>query len=101
MGDISKERVRIGDKPFLNTGIDYFGPNHVKMKKKTGSNAGTVKRYGVLFTCLTKRAVYIELGKDLSTDAFILTLRRFISRCGNVQVIQSDSDTNFIGANNE
>ena len=28
MGDVPKERVSIGDKPFLNSGIDYFGPYH-------------------------------------------------------------------------
>ena len=71
------------------------------MKRKTRSNSGTAKRYGLLFTCLTTRAVYIELAKDLSTDAFILTLHRFISRCGNVQVIRSDNGTNFAGANKE
>ena len=41
MGDVPKERVSIGDKPFLNTGIDYFGSYHVKMNEKTSSNAGT------------------------------------------------------------
>ena len=59
MGDVPKERVSVGDKPFLNTDLDYFGPYHVKMNKKTRSNAGTAKRYGLLFTCLTTRAVHI------------------------------------------
>ena len=78
----------------------YFGPYHVKMNKRTRSNSGTAKRYGVLFTCLMTRTVHIELAKDLSTDAFILTLRRFISRRGNAQVMRSDNSTNFVGANN-
>ena len=101
MGDVPKERVSIGDKQFLNTGIDYFGLYHVKMNKGTRSNSGTANRYGVLFTCLTTRTVHIELAKDLSTDAFIMTLRRFISRRGNVQVIRLDNGTNFVGANKE
>ena len=25
MGDLPKERVKIGEKPFSNTGVDYFG----------------------------------------------------------------------------
>ena len=41
MGDVPKERASIGDKPFLNTGIHYFGLYQVKMNKKTRSNAGT------------------------------------------------------------
>ena len=101
IGDVPKERVSIGDKPFLNRGIDYFGPYHVKMNKRTRSNSGTAKSYGVLFTCLTTRAVHIELAKDLSTDAFILTLCRFLSRRRNVQVIRSNNGTNFVGANKE
>ena len=101
MGDIPKERVRIRDKVFRNAGIDYFGLYHIKMNKKTKSNSDTAKRYGVMFTCLVTRAVYIKLAKDLSTDAFMLTLHRFISRRGSVQVIQSDTDTNFVGANKE
>ena len=50
MGDVPKERVSIGDKPFLNSGIDYFDPYHVKINKRTISNSGAAERYGVLFT---------------------------------------------------
>ena len=32
MGDLPKERVKIGKKPFSNTGADYFGPYLVKKK---------------------------------------------------------------------
>ena len=70
------------------------------MNKKARSNSGTAKKQGVLFTCLTT-LVHFESAKNLSTDAFILTLRRFISKRGNVQVIRSDNGTNFVGANKE
>lgn len=60
-----------------------------------------VKRYGVLFTCLTMRAVHIEVAHSLDTDACINALRRFISRRGQVSVIRSDNGTNFIGAERE
>ena len=33
MGDVPKERVDIGSKPFSNTGVDYFGPYYVKISK--------------------------------------------------------------------
>ncbi|GBP40328.1 hypothetical protein EVAR_86474_1 [Eumeta japonica] len=42
----------------------------------------TRKRYGALFTCLTTRAVHIELAESLSSDSMILALRRFIARRG-------------------
>ncbi|GBP31902.1 hypothetical protein EVAR_18440_1 [Eumeta japonica] len=35
-----------------------------------------------LFTCLTTRAVHIELAESLSSDSMILALRRFIARRG-------------------
>ena len=47
------------------------------------------------------RAVHIELAKDSSTDTSIMTLRRFLSRLGNAQVIRSDNGTNFVGAHKE
>ena len=67
----------------------------------TRTTRGVKKCYGVLFTCLTMRAIHIELAGDLSTDDFLLALRRFISCHGTVEIIRSDNGTNFVGANNE
>ena len=55
----------------------------------------------MIFACLTTRAIHIELAGDLSTDSFLLALRKFISRRGYVKVMRSDNVTNFVGANNE
>ena len=82
MVDIPEERLQNNHKPFTNTGIDYFGPFYVKLSKATRSNAGKGKRYGVIFTCMTTRTVNLEMSKDLSTDTFILSLKRFIARRG-------------------
>lgn len=101
MGDLPKERVESGGKLFRNTGVDYFGSYLVKRSKKARSNRGLAKRYGVLFTCLTKRETHIELARDLSTDSFLLALRGFISRRVHIQVMRLDNGTNFVVANNE
>lgn len=59
------------------------------------------KRWGALFTCLTTRAIHIELVNTLTTDSTIMALKRFISRRGSPQIIYSDNATNFKGASKE
>ena len=78
--------------PFAYTGVDYFGPLMIRQKRSN------VKRYGCLFTCLTTRTVHLEVSVDLSSDAFINALRRFLSRRGPVVHIYSDNGTNLVGA---
>lgn len=54
-----------------------------------------VKRYGVIFTFLNIRAIHIEISSSLDTDSFIMALRRFTARRGQVQEIHSDNGTNL------
>ncbi len=78
MASLPEDRLLPDKPPFTNVGVDYFGPFDVKRGRST------VKRYGVLFTCLTIRAVHIEVADSLDTDSCINALRRFISRRGQV-----------------
>ena len=80
---------------FRSTEVYFFGPMLVKERRRA------VKVYGCLFTCMSTRACYLELVADLSTDHFIVALKRFIARRGRPQNIRSDNGTNFVGANNE
>ena len=95
MADLPKCRLAIGAPTFTYTGVDYFGPFLVKQ------NRSSVKRWGCLFTCLTTRAIHIELVESLTTDAFINTLERFVNRRGNPNTLISDCGSNFKGADNE
>ena len=52
-------------KPFSNTGVDYFGPIQAKASRKTRRHQGTLKTYGVIFTCFNTTAIHIELSGDL------------------------------------
>ncbi|XP_055604521.1 uncharacterized protein LOC129752777 [Uranotaenia lowii] len=81
-------------KPFTHTGIDYFGPQMVKQGRSL------VKRWVALFTCLTIRAVHLEIVYSLSTQSCVMAIRRFIARRGSPATIYTDNGTNFLGANN-
>ena len=98
MSDLPKQRLYIGSPAFNNTMIDYFGPMFVKLNKETRTSQATTKWYGAIFSCLTTRATNIELVGDLSTDKFILALRRFVCRRGYLSRINSDNGKNFVGA---
>ena len=91
MAELPFSRLQIDTHPFAYCGVDYFGPLIVRHKRSE------IKRYGCLFTCLTTRAVHIEVAADLSTDAFINALRRFMSRRGPVFHFYSDNGTNIVG----
>ena len=87
--------VAPSDPLFTYVGIDYFGPLFVKQGRSQ------VKRYGCLFTCLTMRAVHIEVAHTLEADSFICGYQRFVSRQGKPKEIYSDNGTNFTGAERE
>ena len=80
MGDLPHDRIEIGQTPFYNTGIDYFGPILTKQSRRTRSTMGKTKRWGALFTCLYTRAVHLEIVWDLTTNSFILTLQLLTTR---------------------
>ena len=95
MVDIPKDQVTPNLSPFTNVGVDYFGPITIRRGRST------VKRYGVLFTCLLCRTVHIEVAHSLDTDSFINAMRRYISRRGQPKEIRSDNGSNFVGFEKE
>lgn len=96
MADLSEERVIPDLPPFTNVGVDYF-VDVVDVRR----GCSIVKRYGVVFICMTSRAVHLEVAYSLDTDSCINALRRFICRRGQVAHLRSDNGTNFVGANRE
>lgn len=94
MADLPRDRMKTSP-PFTYAAVDFFGPWLVKEGRKE------VKRYGVLFTCMSSRAVHIETSNTLTTDSFINAYRRFVGRRGPIRQLRCDQGTNFIGARSD
>lgn len=98
MGNLPEERLH-AEFVFTNTAVDYAGL--VLIASKGGRGCSLLKSYICVFVCLAVRAVHIELVTNLSTQAFIAALNRFVARRGKPANIFSDNGTNFVGAYNE
>ncbi|XP_062538810.1 uncharacterized protein LOC134207108 [Armigeres subalbatus] len=97
MGNLPASRV-VPSAPFAVTGVDYAGPILVKQ----GARRPTlVKAYIAVFVCMTTKAVHLEAVSDMSTDAFLASLKRFIKRRGMIHQLHSNNGTNFKGAHHE
>ena len=97
MSPLPIERIKTSPA-FHTTGVDYFGPYKTRGEVQKRVHG---KAYGVIFTCFTSRAVYVDLAHDVSTDGFLQVLRRFSSLRGWPSKIVSDNGTQFVGASNE
>ena len=97
MSPLPVERIK-PSPPFANVNIDYFGPFVIRgevQKRVRG------KCFGVIITCLSSRAAYVDVAEDYSTDGFLKVLRRFSSIRGWPTKIYSDNGTQLVGASNE
>ena len=98
LGQLPIERTT-PDSVFEKVGVDYAGPFYIKygfVRKPT-----IVKAYACIFVSLSVKAVHLELVSDLTSEAFIACLRRFVARRGKPSLIWSDHGTNFVGADRE
>lgn len=95
MAPLPEARLAPYFRPFTYTGLDYFGPVYVTIGRRKE------KRWVALFTCLTIRAVHLEVVDSLSTDSCIIAIRNFINRRGCPRQIHSDNGTNFKGVSKE
>ncbi|GBP53911.1 hypothetical protein EVAR_96589_1 [Eumeta japonica] len=73
-GNLPAARLAYHQRPFSYGGLDYFEPYNVTIGRQHQ------KRYVALFTCLTTRAVHLEVAGGLSADNAILAIRRMMAR---------------------
>ncbi|XP_062714751.1 uncharacterized protein LOC134291259 [Aedes albopictus] len=95
MAPLPDARVTPRVKPLSFVGLDYFGPLLVVQGRHE------VNSWVALFTCLTIRAIHLELVSSLSTECCKMAIRRFIARRGSPKEIYSDRGTNFVGVSGE
>lgn len=89
MASLPPARLASFERPFTYVGIDFFGPVYIVVGRHKE------KRWGVLFTCLTVRAIHIEVAHSLDTSSCIMCIQNFISRRGSPKEIYTDNGTNF------
>ncbi|EPB76810.1 hypothetical protein ANCCEY_04092 [Ancylostoma ceylanicum] len=87
--DLPPKRVT-RSRPFQNIGLDYFGPISVRSFQNTKS-----KVWVSLFTCMSTRALHLEVVNDNSTTQFLLAFRRFMARRGTPDSVLSDNAPTF------
>ena len=98
MGDLPANRFS-QIKASTEIGIDFCGPFYLTYRRVRGSKP--FKAYVCVIVCFSTKALHLELVSDLTSDACLAALRRFVARRGTVTTIHSDQGTNFIGASNQ
>ena len=86
--------------PFTNFGFDVFGPWEIATRRLRGGAAKT-KRWVLVFSCLSSRAIHIELLEMMDASSFICALRRFLAIRGPVKKLRCDQGTNLVGGKSQ
>ena len=97
MAPLPLSRIKTSLRAFTKTTVDFGGP----FVTVQGREKRREKRYLCLFTCMTTRAVHLEIAYGLDTDLFLNAFYRMVSRRGLPEAMYSDNGTNFKGADKE
>ena len=92
MADLPVERLAYKSPSFTNTGVDYFGPFYVTVRRTNE------KRWGFLFVCLTTPAVQVEIVPSMDASSYVMGVERFVSCRSTPAILWSENCTNFVGA---
>ncbi|XP_060607783.1 uncharacterized protein LOC132759922 [Ruditapes philippinarum] len=99
--ETDKLNVWLHGPTFLSKGREHWPKYSSNFIPEVSEDDVEVKRYGCIFSCLTSRAVHLEVTHSLSTDSFIAASQRFISRRGLPKKIYSDNGTNLVSGDCE
>lgn len=91
MGDLPSYRLASYLPPFSYAITDICGPFPVRVKRSTE------KRWLFVYSCLTTRAIHIEIINGLDSESCLMALQNTINLRGAPKRIISDNGTNFVG----
>ncbi|GFW37027.1 integrase catalytic domain-containing protein [Trichonephila clavipes] len=98
MTNLPRDRVT-PNYPFNVTDVDFAGPFFIKFKNQR--KGALNKIYVVVYVCLCTKAIHLDFVTDLTSQAFITSLKRFFGRRGKCAKITTDNAKTFVGANAE
>ena len=83
MPDLPAERFWYKQPPFQCSGVEYFGPIYVPVRRRN--------EIIFFFTCLATRAVNLEIAPSLDTFSCLMGIEHFIALICTPSKIWSDS----------
>ena len=92
MANLPLECLGYRQPPFANCGVDNFDPFDLKFRRNSE------KLWGLIFTCMTTRAIHLEVASSEGTHSCVMGIERFIARRGPPYVIRSDYGRNFVSS---
>lgn len=98
MGQLPSSRTQ-PSFPFGTVGIDFAGP--IWIKRGNPRKPTILKSYLCVFIDFTCRATHLEVVSDMTTEAFLAALSRFVGRRGIPTTVYTDNGSNFLGADSE
>ena len=97
-GQLPADHLNPG-RAFDCVGVDYVRP--LLIKSGLIRKPVLKKAYVAVFLCFITKAAHLDLVSELTTEAFIATVRKFIGRRRLPTKIWSDHGSNFVGAERE
>lgn len=98
MGSLPKDRVN-AHRPFEKVGMDFAGP--IMIKQSRMRSVITTKGYIIVYVCFVVKAIHLELLSDLTTETFIASFKRFISRRNIPTDVYCDNAGTYKSANKQ
>ena len=95
MADLLLQRLAYRQPKLANCGEDYLGPFNVTIRESSE------KRWGFLFTCMTTRAVHLEVLSVNGYNFLCMGIEHFFARRGTPYLAWADIDTSFVGSAKE